>query len=87
MIGKYIISQLKSKTSKMDVVKEVRGLGLMIGIEIKKQNSNIVKDCFEKGLILNLTSGNVIRLLPPLIITKNQANFIIKKLCEVLKNY
>ncbi len=87
MIGKYIISQLKLKTSKMDVVKEVRGLGLMIGIEIKKQNSNIVKDCFEKGLILNLTSGNVIRLLPPLIITKNQANFIIKKLCEVLKNY
>ena len=36
------------------MVKEVRGLGFMIGIEIKKKNSNIVKDCIDKGLILNL---------------------------------
>ena len=86
-VGDYIRSQLKSKTKKINIVKEVRGLGLMIGIEIKKHNSNIVKDCLEKGLILNLTSGNVIRLLPPLITTKNQANFIIKNLCEVLESY
>ena len=86
-IGGFLISQLKQKTKNISVVKEVRGLGFMIGIEIKKKNSNIVKDCIDKGLILNLTSENVIRLLPPLITSKSQANFIVKTLCEILKKY
>ena len=86
-IGGFLISQLKQKTKNISVVNEVRGLGFMIGIEIKKKNSNIVKDCIDKGLILNLTSENVIRLLPPLITSKSQANFIVKTLCEILKKY
>jgi acetylornithine aminotransferase len=59
----------------------------MIGIEINKKNSNIVKDCLDKKLILNLTSENVIRLLPPLITKKTQADFIANTLYEVLKGY
>ena len=87
IIGDYLVSKIKEKTKKLDIIKDVRGKGLMIGIEINKKNSNIVKDCLDKKLILNLTSENVIRLLPPLITKKTQADFIVKTLYEVLKGY
>ena len=87
IIGDYLVSKIKEKTKKLDIIKDVRGKGLMIGIEINKKNSNIVKDCLDKKLILNLTSENVIRLLPPLITKKTQADFIAKTLYEVLKGY
>ena len=87
IIGDYLVSKIKEKTKKLDIIKDVRGKGLMIGIEINKKNSNIVKDCLDKKLILNLTSENVIRLLPPLITKKNQADFIAKTLYEILKGY
>ena len=87
IIGDYLVSKIKEKTKKLDIIKDVRGKGLMIGIEINKKNSNIVKDCLDKKLILNLTSENVIRLLPPLITKKNQADFIANTLYEVLKGY
>ena len=75
------------KRQDLSVVKEVRGKGLMIGIEINIKNSNIVKDCLDKKLILNLTSENVIRLLPPLILKKSEANFIAKTLHQILQGY
>ena len=87
IIGDYLVSKIKEKTKKLDIIKDVRGKGLMIGIEINKKNSNIVKDCLDKKLILNLTSENVIRLLPPLITKKTQADFIANTLYEVLKGY
>jgi len=87
IIGDYLVSKIKEKTKRLDIIKDVRGKGLMIGIEINKKNSNIVKDCLDKKLILNLTSENVIRLLPPLITKKNQADFIANTLYEVLKGY
>ena len=47
-------------------------MGLMIGIELKKPNLPVVKDCLEKqNLLLNLTSSNIVRMLPPLIIKRN----------------
>ena len=86
-IGNYLINEIKNKVQDLSVVKEVRGKGLMIGIEINIKNSNIVKDCLDKKLILNLTSENVIRLLPPLILKKSEANFIAKTLHQILRGY
>ena len=87
IIGDYLISKIKEKTKDLNIVKEIRGKGLMIGIEINKKNSDIVQDCLNKKLILNLTSANVIRLLPPLITKKSEADFIAKTIYEVLKGY
>ena len=86
-IGKYLINEIKDKVQKLSIVKEIRGKGLMIGIELNIKNSNIVKDCLDKNLILNLTSENVIRLLPPLIIKESEANYIAKTLYQILKGY
>jgi acetylornithine aminotransferase len=86
-MGQYLIKTLKEKTKNISIVKEIRGKGLMIGIEITKKNSNIVSDCLDQKLILNLTSENVIRLLPPLILQKKQADFIVKTLSKILIGY
>lgn len=87
IIGNYIVSKIKENTKSLNIVKEIRGKGLMIGIELNKKNINIVEACLEKKLILNLTSENVVRLLPPLITKKREADLIVKRLCEVLGNY
>lgn len=87
IIGNYIVSKIKENTKSLNIVKEIRGKGLMIGIELNKKNLNIVEACLEKKLILNLTSENVVRLLPPLITKKKEADLLVKKLCEVLGSY
>jgi|TARA_B100001059_G_C17829899_1_gene583908 acetylornithine/N-succinyldiaminopimelate aminotransferase len=87
VMGDYLMSKIKNKIQDLSIFKEIRGKGLMIGIEINKKNTNIVEDCIKKNLILNLTSGNVIRLLPPLILKKNEADYISKVLYQILKEY
>ena len=63
-------------------IKEVRGRGLMIGMEMKEKPDKIVKKCMERGLLVNLTAEKVLRFLPPLIIT----NGIIDNSIEILKS-
>ena len=67
-------------TSHLDSIIEVRGMGLMIGIEIKGNSSDIQKKAIEKGLLVLTAGPNVIRLLPPIVITKEDTN----KACDIL---
>ena len=87
-MGKFFINQLEDDLGNLKIVREIRGMGLMIGIELKKPNLPVVKDCLEKqNLLLNLTSSNIVRMLPPLIIKKGQLKTISKKLKFVLESY
>ncbi len=88
-MGNYLLTAFKDKLEKLDGVREVRGLGLMIGIELDpdhlKQNcSELVKLALGKNLLINVTAGNVIRLLPPLIINQQQADLIINTVSELV---
>ena len=76
-------SYLMEKLSKLDGIKNVRGKGLIIGMDIKNAKE-VVKKCISKGLIINSTSESTIRLLPPLIITKKQIDDSIMILKGVL---
>jgi len=79
-IGKYLISELNSIKNKYpDKIKDVRGMGLMIGIELKYDGQNLVEKLIEHNVLVNCTNGNVIRLLPPLILTKNEADLFLEK--------
>lgn len=66
------------------LVADVRGMGLLLGVELKKPGKEIVDACLAKGLIINCTSINVLRLVPPLIVSKEEIDFAIKVLDEVL---
>jgi acetylornithine/N-succinyldiaminopimelate aminotransferase len=70
--GDYVQKALLQLQTKFPVIKEVRGLGLMWGLELEKEGAPVVSACMERGLLLNCTQGNVIRLLPPLIVEKDQ---------------
>ena len=67
-----------------DFISEVRGLGLMIGVECRTECSEIVSSLMSKGVLANCTNGNVIRLLPPLIIQEEHVDIFLSKLREVI---
>jgi len=71
-LGEYAISRLKNEPSLKDKVHEVRGRGLMLGVELKSPPKNLVERGLEKGIIINLTAQKVIRLAPALTITSEQ---------------
>ncbi|MFZ5523691.1 MAG: aspartate aminotransferase family protein [Pseudomonadota bacterium] len=68
-------------------VKEIRGQGLMIGIELDKPCGDLVKSALAKGLLVNVTADNVIRLLPPLVMTRGEAQQLLDILCPLIKEF
>jgi acetylornithine/N-succinyldiaminopimelate aminotransferase len=80
-LGEYFMKKLKKLKSN---IREVRGLGLMIGIELKKGCEDIVDMCRERGILLNCTQERVLRFLPPLVIKKEQLDMAVDVLEEVL---
>lgn len=81
-IGHYLITELL----KIPQIKEVRGIGLMIGIEFENEISEIRKKLlFEKKIFTGVSGTNTIRLLPPLNLRKENAQFFIEKLKEVIQ--
>ena len=81
-VGAYFLDELK-KLDK-EVIVEARGVGLMVGLELNKPGAEYVDKLREKGFLINCTAGNVLRFVPPLIITKDEIDEFIKALDEVL---
>jgi acetylornithine/N-succinyldiaminopimelate aminotransferase len=84
-VAKYFRGKLESLKRKYLIIKEVRGLGLMLGIELAVNGRDIVSYCVNKGLIINCTQDTVLRFLPPLIITKKNVDCAVEILEEALK--
>lgn len=70
--GTYFLAQLQEALGELEFVKEVRGLGLLVGIECHGEIANLLPAIHENGLLVLSAGPNVIRLLPPLIVTKEQ---------------
>ena len=82
--GNYFMKKLNRLKNKHNMIKEVRGKGLMIAVELGVEVKDIADKCLEKGLLVNCATDNVLRFLPPLIIKKKEINEAIKILDEVL---
>ena len=83
-IGAYLKTKLIELQKEYEMITDVRGHGLMLGVELDCPVKDIVKDCMEKGLLLLGAGENVIRFVPPLIIGKKDIDKGIKILNEVL---
>ncbi|MEK6868735.1 MAG: aminotransferase class III-fold pyridoxal phosphate-dependent enzyme, partial [Nanoarchaeota archaeon] len=81
--GNYLINKIKSLDS--NNIKQIRGKGLMIGLNTKTNAKDIVKKCNEKGLLINSPEKNILRFLPPLVINKKIIDESLKILGSVLK--
>lgn len=86
-MGDYLKEKLRILQNRFpDYIKLIRGKGLMIGIEMKFKCENIVSCLLENYVLVNCTNENVIRLLPPLIITKEEIDFALEKFEKILKD-
>ena len=83
-VGKYLETQLKSLVEKYDVVKAQRGIGLIQGIELTVNPKDVIAKCLDNGLILFSAGTNVIRFVPPLVITRDDVDQMMVRLKKVL---
>ncbi|MCW4054651.1 MAG: acetylornithine/succinylornithine family transaminase [Candidatus Bathyarchaeota archaeon] len=83
-IGGYFKAKLEKLKSKYNIVKEVRGLGLMLGMEFRYDVRNIILKTMEKGVLVLDAGRNVLRFLPPLVIEKEQIDTAISVLDQVI---
>jgi acetylornithine/N-succinyldiaminopimelate aminotransferase len=87
-VGAHLKSALSRELAaelKSGAVKEIRGLGLMLGIDLAKPCGELLKRAADKGLLLSVTADSVIRLVPPLILTQTEADEIVAILCPLIK--
>lgn len=83
-VGKYLLERLKELKGKYKFIKEVRGKGLMIGMELDIAGADIVKKCLDKGLLINCTADKILRFIPPLIVTRDEVDEMMEILFSVL---
>ena len=85
-ISRFLTVKLnKMKKRYPTLIKEIRGLGIMIGVELNIEGDEIVKRCRDEGLLINCTQKNILRIMPPLIVKKGQAGKALKILEKALK--
>ena len=83
-IGLYLESELNKKLLHFKIIKEIRCKGLMIGIELRINCIHLVQDALKKKLIINVTKENTIRMLPPLIMNRSQADIVVTTLQRII---
>ena len=86
-VGNHLRLALEKNLSQLKGVKEIRGQGLMLGIELEKPCGVIMNRALEAGLLLSVTADTVVRLVPPLIITEAEADEIVSILVPVIKSF
>jgi acetylornithine/succinyldiaminopimelate/putrescine aminotransferase len=85
-MGDYFLSKLEEMKNRFPFVIEVRGKGLILGMELKIDGSPVVREMLKKKILINCTMGNVLRFLPPLIVTKEEVDRVVTALVEVFEN-
>ncbi|HCK99209.1 MAG TPA: aspartate aminotransferase family protein [Candidatus Marinimicrobia bacterium] len=83
-MGQYLRDKLDDLKRKHSIITEVRGIGLMIGVELAKPGAEIVDRCRERHVLINCTHKNVLRLMPAINVTKDQIDRVIKVIEEAI---
>jgi predicted acetylornithine/succinylornithine family transaminase len=83
--GHYFLERLEALKPKHEIIREIRGKGLIIGMELNIEGNDIVYQCMRKGILINCTAGKVLRFVPPFIITESEIDRCIAVLDEVMQ--
>ncbi len=86
-LGQRILQRLRERLATQDAVQSVRGQGLLIGVELDRPCGELVQRALAAGLLINVTAERVIRLLPPLIITDQQADALADQVGELVQDF
>ncbi len=83
-MGEYLAHGLQDLKDRLPIVKEVRGLGLLQGMELTVDGKSVVTDCLARGLLINCTADRVLRFVPPLVITQAEIDRLLDLLNQIL---
>ncbi len=86
-LGATMLAQLKNEFADNAAIVDIRGKGLMLAIELDRPCGELMQQALQQGLLLNVTAEKVVRLLPPLIISDDQATEIIQKVTTLIKDF
>jgi acetylornithine/N-succinyldiaminopimelate aminotransferase len=86
-VGSLILSGLREGLAGVGGVKEIRGQGLMIGVELDRPCGDLVKQALDAGLLINVTMDNVVRLLPPLVMKEAEARQVLSILLPLIRTF
>lgn len=86
-LGERIVARLRQGLAGLHGVQAIRGLGLMIGIELDRPCGALVSQALAAGLLINVTAEKVIRLLPPLIMTDSEADQLVDQLVPMIRQF
>lgn len=84
-MGKLLVEQLENLQKSHQLIRSVRGRGLMVGLELGCDGGGLVAKALEKGLLINCTAGNVLRFVPPLIVSQDEIFQMIEILDTIFK--
>jgi acetylornithine/N-succinyldiaminopimelate aminotransferase len=82
--GDYFKERLAWLKNRHELIEDVRGMGLLLGMKLKIEGDQIVASCMEKGFLINCIQGNILRFIPPLIIEKEDIDALVACLDEIL---
>ncbi len=86
-VGEHLLGRFTELLGKLPGVVDIRGRGLMIGIELDRSCGELVARSLEAGLVLNVTADRVVRLLPPLIFTREHADLLVERLVPLVRDF
>jgi acetylornithine/succinyldiaminopimelate/putrescine aminotransferase len=84
-VGAYFKEKLELLKEKYPFIHEIRGKGLMLGMKLRIERKSLIDRARDKGLLINVTAGNVLRFLPPLVVTHQDIDEAVYILEQVLK--
>ena len=86
-VGEFLLQSFRTRLATVAGVVEIRGQGLIIGIELNRSCGELVKQALAQELLINVTDDKVIRLLPALVLTSAEAQQLLDKLCPLITNF
>ena len=86
-MGAYLVKKLEGLKTGHRSVKEVRAMGLIIGVELSIKGEDVYKECMKEGLLINCTQDTVLRIMPPMTVTKAEIDKAVAIMDKVLSKY
>jgi acetylornithine/succinyldiaminopimelate/putrescine aminotransferase len=83
-MGSYFRARLEELKKRHACIKEVRGLGLIIGVELDRPGAPVMEACVQRGFLINCAQEKVLRFVPPLVVTEKEIDQLIEALGSVL---
>lgn len=86
-LGKSLLADIRAQLANVDGITEIRGRGLMVAIELDQPCAELVSLALAEGLLINVTAGNVVRLLPPLVMSDDEAAQLVEQLSKLITSF